>query len=71
MTVLPNPIITRPVTTRVKESLFEPAADTTAPIQIAIEHAIKPLAMSKLISKVDSGMVTVFYCIVIQVPSSS
>jgi hypothetical protein len=71
MTVLPNPIITRLVTTRVKESWFEPAADTTAPIKIAIGHAIEPLAISKLIREVDSSMGTVLYCIVIQVPSKS
>ena len=71
MTVLPNPIITRPVTTRVKESWFEPAADTTAPIKMAIEHAIDPLTMTERISKLDSSTVFVFFCIMIQVSSIS
>jgi hypothetical protein len=43
MTVLPNPMMIRPVKTRLKVSWFEPAADITAPIKIATEQAMEPL----------------------------
>lgn len=43
MIVLPKPMMTRPATTKAKESWLEPAAEITAPRKIAIEHAIEPL----------------------------